>query len=82
VLETEIIDTGIGISEQKKGILFKPFRELFQSQGLANTRHSSIGLGLACSQVIACKLGGDIEIKQSKKGLTILRFKIPVICRD
>jgi len=78
MLETQIIDTGYGISKQKADFLFKPFREINHKQGLENTRNQGIGLGLASSQAIARRLGGDIQMKQSKEGLTILRFKIPV----
>jgi hypothetical protein len=35
-------------------------------------------MGLACSYAIVKKLGGDITIKESRIGLTIVAFKIPV----
>jgi len=35
-------------------------------------------MGLASSFDIVRKLGGDIILKQSKRGLTIFGFKIPV----
>ena len=38
----------------------------------------NIGMGLTCSQTIVKKLGGDITLKSSKRGLTIFSFKIPV----
>ena len=35
-------------------------------------------MGLACSRSIAKEMGGDIVLKESKKGLTVFAFKIPV----
>ena len=35
-------------------------------------------MGLSCSYTIVKKLGGDITLKKSKRGLTIFSFKIPV----
>jgi sensor histidine kinase regulating citrate/malate metabolism len=39
---------------------------------------NNIGMGLACSEQISSALDGDIAIKESKKGLTVFAFKIPV----
>lgn len=35
-------------------------------------------MGLACSHDIVKSLGGDIKVKQSQKGLTVIGFKIPI----
>ena len=63
VLETEIIDTGIGISDERQKMLFIPFMELKIKQNLNKVKDSNIGMGLGCSQQIAISLGGDIQIK-------------------
>lgn len=39
-------------------------------------------MGLACSHKIVQKMGGDIILKESKRGLTVFGFKIPVIIKD
>ena len=49
VLETHVIDTGIGISKERQNMLFIPFLELKLKQNLKALKDNSIGLGLACS---------------------------------
>jgi signal transduction histidine kinase len=78
ILETEIIDTGIGIEEERQKMLFIPFLELKLKQNLKQVEDNNIGMGLACSEAISTALEGDITIKQSRRGLTVFAFKIPV----
>jgi C4-dicarboxylate-specific signal transduction histidine kinase len=46
--------------------------------GIAKSQNDNLGLGLACSKSIANKMGGDIKLKMSKKGISVFAFKIPV----
>mmetsp|Transcript_19825 Transcript_19825/g.30556 ORF Transcript_19825/g.30556 Transcript_19825/m.30556 type:complete len:110 (-) Transcript_19825:798-1127(-) len=79
MLETEIIDTGQGINEDKQKMLFIPFLELKNKGVIFNSKlDNNIGMGLACSGAISNKLRGDICLKQTSKGLTVFGFKIPV----
>ena len=41
VFETEIIDTGIGISEERQKMLFIPFMELKMKQNLNKVKENS-----------------------------------------
>ena len=41
--------------------------------------NDNIGLGLASSKAIAIEMGGNMKLKLSKKGLTVFKFKIPVL---
>ena len=50
ILETEIIDTGIGIDEDRQKMLFVPFLELKMKQNLNLVKDNNIGMGLACSE--------------------------------
>lgn len=59
-------------------MLFIPFMELKMKQNLAQVKDHNIGMGLGCSRKIIASLGGDITVKQSKRGLTIFAFKMPV----
>ena len=78
MLETLIIDTGTGISKEKQSFLFVPFKELQYRLGFSKPENENIGLGLSCSKTISNAIGGDSYLKQSKKGLTIFEFKMPV----
>ena len=48
-------------------------------QNLEKVKDHSIGMGLACSNDIVNKLGGDIKIKKSINGFSSFVFKIPVL---
>jgi K+-sensing histidine kinase KdpD len=77
VFETDIIDTGVGISDSRKELLFKPFSELKYKHNFSDVKDMNIGMGLTSSKVIAHALGGDIIIKKSGDGITCVSFKIP-----
>ena len=62
MLETHIIDTGIGIEEDRQKMLFIPFLELKMKQNLKQVKDNNIGMGLACSEAISGALHGDIKI--------------------
>jgi signal transduction histidine kinase len=78
VLETMILDTGMGIQEDRQDLLFIPFLELKDRLGIMKTQNDNIGIGLACSKEICKHLGGDIVLKISNKGLTAFSFKVPI----
>ena len=54
ILETQVIDSGIGIEHDRQKLLFIPFQELKDRIGILSGSNDSIGLGLACSSDI-CK---------------------------
>ena len=59
VLKIEVIDTGIGISEDRKDRLFKPFSQLDSS----TTRHyGGTGLGLSIVKRMAELMGGSVGV--------------------
>jgi hypothetical protein len=59
ILETTVINSGVGIKKSKQKDLFKPFSELKHAMGQIN-EHKRKGVGLINSQVLSQKLGGDI----------------------
>jgi signal transduction histidine kinase len=78
-LVTEVIDTGLGIDINRQKNLFVPFKELQAVQTFDEVKDSSSGFGLACSKTIVDQLMGTLEIKQSKRGLTVFSFAVPIV---
>jgi signal transduction histidine kinase len=56
-IAVDVSDTGLGISEEKRHLLFREFSRLEPSSG------QGAGLGLAISQKIARALGGEITLR-------------------
>lgn len=58
-LKIAVTDTGVGIPEDKKTIIFEPFE---QSDETVTRLYGGTGLGLAISKKIAQLMGGDIHL--------------------
>ncbi len=75
MLETEIRDTGIGMSEEFQKHLFEPFR---QENASARTKYGGTGLGLSIAKNLAEKMGGTITC-ESKQGVgTTFTIRVPL----
>lgn len=78
IIETNIIDTGIGISRDRQKMLFKPFLELKVKQNMQKVNDNNIGLGLSCAMDIIQQLGGDLKINHSSRGFSSFSILMPV----
>lgn len=59
-----IVDTGIGIPEEKQSSIFEAFQ---QADGTTNRKYGGTGLGLTISREIAHLLCGFIEVKSKEE---------------
>lgn len=74
-LHIEVKDTGVGIPESKKDIIFKNFQQVRTQRPNAD----GVGLGLAICKKLCKIMGGDIEVKWSALGKgTCMHFFLPL----
>jgi len=73
-LKFSVTDTGIGISEEQLGRLFKPFTQI---DGSASRRYSGTGLGLSISKNLVEMMGGSISCQSTLGKGTQFFFTIP-----
>ncbi len=70
-----IVDTGIGISEEHLEMIFEPFRQV--SEGLTR-KYEGSGLGLSITKKYVDVLGGKISIKSKLEVGTTITIKFPL----
>jgi signal transduction histidine kinase/CheY-like chemotaxis protein len=71
-LRIDVIDTGVGISQEKIEEIFHPFQ---QTDATYTREHGGTGLGLGIAHELALLMGGDISVVSEKeKGSTFTLF--------
>ncbi|MFA6235084.1 MAG: ATP-binding protein [Bacteroidota bacterium] len=61
-IRVDVVDTGIGISDQNISLIFEEFRQVSEGYG---RRYEGSGLGLAITQKFAAFLGGRIDVQSA-----------------
>jgi signal transduction histidine kinase len=67
-------DSGIGIPEEYKDVIFEKFRQLDQS---AKRKYGGTGLGLYYARKIAEMMGGKLWFEPKHEGGSVFYFSLP-----
>jgi CheY-like chemotaxis protein len=71
-LQFDVVDTGVGMTQEQVARLFQPFTQADTSTA---RKHGGTGLGLTISKRFAGMLGGDIAVIDTKEGVGT-RFRL------
>jgi signal transduction histidine kinase len=70
-----VSDTGSGIPEEHKDVIFEKFRQLDES---GSKKYSGTGLGLFFARRIAQMLGGNVWFESKKEGGSVFFLSLPL----
>lgn len=76
ILEWRVIDTGIGIPEDRLRSIFDPFN---QSATTHRSRSEGLGLGLAICHRLSTRMGGSLRVDSKPDSGSTFSFRLPVL---
>jgi two-component system sensor histidine kinase ChiS len=79
LLELQVTDTGAGISEIQRELIFQPFA---QADSSTTRAQSGVGLGLSISRSFAHMMGGDIEVESVPGQGSTFSVRLPALTRE
>ena len=71
----EVVDSGIGISEEDQETIFEPYRQVAAA---GERRKGGTGLGLAISRRLVERMGGDLRVRSSPGEGSTFHFTLPL----
>ncbi|GLQ52041.1 hypothetical protein GCM10010872_34900 [Dyella flava] len=75
-LRFEVIDSGIGMTEQQRQQVFQPFS---QADASISRRFGGSGLGLTLCRQLSELMGGKIEVHSTPSVGSVFSFELPVV---
>jgi adenylate cyclase len=77
-VELAVVDTGIGMTPEQLGKLFKEFS---QAEATTAQRYGGTGLGLAITRKLARKMGGDVTVTSEAGKGSVFTVRLPMLMR-
>jgi signal transduction histidine kinase/DNA-binding response OmpR family regulator len=75
LMDISVADTGIGISEEDQGQIFKEFHQLDRGPG---RRQQGTGLGLALTRRFALLHGGEVSVRSEPGEGSVFTLRLPL----
>jgi signal transduction histidine kinase len=79
MIYVKVIDTGIGIADDKIGLIFERFSQV---DGSSTRRAGGTGLGLTITQQLVQLHGGEIDVESEFGVGSIFTFTVPACPRE